>query len=453
MDATEEGNAPLRPHRKCVRRLSQEAISGMLDDLSDSMDDPDDPDFMVEPDSHHNKVQRTPNKRLRRPSSGSSSTSNDSDLSAKPPKKAAVPLKQVGKPCSGTIITVVKPGFNLMEDANITQHTPTTHGARYICCVRNCASRGLSNLDGLWLFPLPQDDETRRLWTEEVPIDLEGNRPASPRVCFRHFESSKFVRRQQRLLGLQKGAVPSATAGVAHPSAPSNSSKNARRSTPGDAARASQSIRPKSVVKQSSALQPSRMMLARPLAEPDTKGPPIPASPPIVGSVAASSASLSAQPSQVKNEIFIDLTSDEITTDVEGDIGKSQLAEMLRETLKEEASTNMSHAGQLSLSANGTGPSGSMDGMGEESYELTLEDIEEELPWVVPDMHWDSDLKDDRLHLVWNNSPDRESSKKVILEKDLRVSVYVGKKQVVLGVQKITTIASLKQLFTELGKM
>ncbi|XP_050032664.1 uncharacterized protein [Dermacentor andersoni] len=455
MDTMEEGNASSRPHRKCadlvsVRRLSQEAISGMLDDLSDSMDDPDDPDFMLEPESHHKPQMKTPTKRLRRPSSGSSSTSNDSDLSAKPPKKAAVPLKQVGKPCSGTIITVVKPGFSLMEDANITQHTPTTHGSRYICCVRNCASRGLSNLDGLWLFPLPQDDETRRLWTEEVPIDLEGNRPASPRVCFRHFDSSKFVRRQQRLLGLQKGAVPSATAGTALPSASSNSNKYARKSMLGDASKTPQSVTPTSVaVKQSSALKPLSTILPKVTTELNTKGPPIPVSPPIVGSTAASSASSIVQPSKAKSEIFIDLTSDDMTTDVEADVGKSQLAAMLRGTLKEEA-TSLSRAGQSSLLTNGSGPSGSVD---EDCYELTLEDIEEELPWVVPDMHWDSDLKDGRLHLVWCNSPDQESSKKVILDKDLRVSVYIGKKQVVLGVQKITTIASLKQLFIELGKI
>ncbi|KAL1469587.1 hypothetical protein MTO96_024917 [Rhipicephalus appendiculatus] len=434
--------ASSRPHRNCARRLSPEAISGILDDLSDSMDDPDDPDFMVGSDEHHHKTVRTPTKRARRLSSGSSSTSNDSELVAQPPKRPIAPLRQVTTPSSGTIITVVKPGFSVLEDANITQHTPTTHGARYICCVKNCASRGLSNLDGLWLFPLPQDEPTRQLWVEQVPIDLEGNRPASPRVCFRHFDSSKFVRRQQRLLGLQKGAIPSSNIGVTQPSTKSNTSKNyITKTAPVTPVRTSV---PAGAVGTQSLARVSTVL--------DTKGHQIPPSAQIVRNVVPSTAPSSTTPSKPKNEIFIDLTSEEVAADVKVDVGKSQLAAVSCGTAT-NGPGHTSHAENSLVAANGMGPLECVDGANDDGYELTLEDIEEELPWVVPDMHWDSRLDDNGLHLVWNNSPDTNSCKKVVLDQDRRVSVYVGEKQVVLTVQKVTDIPSLKQLFTELGKL
>ncbi|XP_037522729.1 uncharacterized protein LOC119399909 [Rhipicephalus sanguineus] len=434
--------ASSRPHRNCARRLSPEAISGILDDLSDSMDDPDDPDFMVGADEHHHKTVRTPTKRARRVSSGSSSTSNDSELVAQPPKRPIVPLKQAGTPCSGTIITVVKPGFSVLEDANITQHTPTTHGARYICCVKNCASRGLSNLDGLWLFPLPQDEPTRQLWVEQVPIDFEGNRPASPRVCFRHFDSSKFVRRQQRLLGLQKGAVPSSNTGVTQPCAKSNKSKNyITKSVPGTPVK---TVVPAGAVATQSPAQVSTVL--------GTKGHQIPPSAQIVGRVVPSATPSSATPGKPKNEIFIDLTSEEVAADVKVDVGKSQLFAALHGT-PTNGPNNASRADNSLPLANGMGQPEYVDEANDDGYELTLEDIEEELPWVVPDMHWDSCVDDDGLHLVWNNSPDTKSCKKVVLDKDRRVSVYVGEKQVVLTVQKVTDTQSLKQLFTELSKL
>lgn len=79
----------------------------------------------------------------------------------------------------------------------------------------------MSNVDGLWLYPLPEDKELREAWTREIkPIDLEANRPRSPRICFRHFDSSSFVRRQQRLMGLKKGAVPSISASAAASNVP-----------------------------------------------------------------------------------------------------------------------------------------------------------------------------------------------------------------------------------------
>lgn len=434
--------ASSRPLRKCARRLSQEAISGILDDLSDSADDPDDPDFIVDSDSHHSRTARSPTKRARHPSTGSSSTSTDSDHpSAQPANNPAPVPSPAPRPSAGTIITTVRPGFAAVEDGNITQHTATTHGTRYICSVKHCGSKGLSNLDGLWLFPLPPDKETRSLWFNELPIDVELNRPASPRVCFRHFDSSMFVRRQQRLLGLQKGAVPSANTGVALPCTPSNSSKHASTKS---MARTSHPSKPTGAgVQQPSAQKPT---------VPVTKGQQPPPSAPIAGGVVASAAPSSAQASKPKTEIFIDLTSDEPAADVKCDIGKSQSSEASCGALK-NGPTDASHAGNSSHLSNGAGPPESMDGTNEDSYELTLEDIEEELPWVVPDMHWDSYLDDSKLHLVWNNSPNTESCKKVVLDKDLRASVYVGEREVVLSVKKITTIASLKQLFTELGKL
>lgn len=418
----------------------------MLDDLSDSADDPDDPDFIVDSDSHHSRTARSPTKRARHPSTGSSSTSTDSDHPSAPPANNPVTVPSPApRPSTGTVITTVRPGFTVVEDGNITQHTATTHGTRYVCNVNNCGSKGLSNLDGLWLFPLPPDKETRKLWLNELSMDLELNRPASPRVCFRHFDSSMFVRRQQRLLGLQKGAVPSANTGVALPCTPSNRYKHAStKSMSKGMARTSQPSKPTGA----GVLQPS----AQKPTVPVTKGQQPSPSAQIGGGVVASAAPSTAQPIMPKTEIYIDLTTDEPVADVKCDIGKSQLSKASCGVLK-NGPTDASRAGNSSLLSNGVGPPETMDGTNEDSYELTLEDIEEELPWVVPDMHWDSYMDDSRLHLVWNNSPNTESCKKVVLDKDLRASVYVGEREVVLSVKKITTIASLKQLFTELGKL
>lgn len=420
--------ASSRPQRNCVRRLTAEAI-GLLDDPSDS--DPDDPDFMLGSDEHHHKTGRTPTKRARHVSSGSSSTSNESESVPHPPKKAAAPVEQASTPSSGTIITVVKPGFTVLEDANITPHTPTNHGARYICCVKNCSSRGLSNLDGLWLFPVPQDEPTRKLWLEEISVDLDGNRPASPRVCFRHFHGDLFVRRQQRLLGLQKGALPSKNP---QSTSKSNSSKNnVTKIAPATPVKAS--VPAGTVATQSQTRVPTVSV---------TKGKEMTPSPQVFSRVVHS-------PALPKNEIFIDLTSEEAAADIKVEVEKSQMA-----AASCGAPTNglTSHANNALSFENRRGPQEcGGDRENNDDYELTLEDIEEELPWVVPDMHWDSSLDDSGLHLVWNNSPDTNSCKKVVLDQERRVSVYVGDRQVVSTVQKITNMNSLRQLFTELGKL
>ncbi|KAG0426497.1 hypothetical protein HPB47_026407 [Ixodes persulcatus] len=78
----------------------------------------------------------------------------------------------------------------------------------YYCCVRGCSSANVSDRDGLWLFEMPKEASIMSAWDNRLPLDYERNRPHSPRVCFRHFEKSDFVRRQQRLVGLREGALP-----------------------------------------------------------------------------------------------------------------------------------------------------------------------------------------------------------------------------------------------------
>ncbi|KAK8784920.1 hypothetical protein V5799_008715 [Amblyomma americanum] len=439
--------ASSRPHRKCVRRLSQDAINEILSDFSDPDDDPDDPDYQLDPDMTP-KVPRVATKRLRPTEFSDSSNdsvqsakkTNDSVQSAKktndsvqsPKKTPDVPKQQVP---TGTIFTVLKPGFNT-TGVDIMQHTPTDEGDRYVCCVKDCPSGGLSNLDGLWLFPLPEESESRELWIRELPIILDANRPNSPRVCFRHFDSSKFVKRQQRLLGLLKDAVPSAKAAIATSVSSNSNSKHARARVI-----ASKSFTPNqapNIVKPVSAHSTaSRGRLAIAPASAAAAGNKGQSSSALTPNSEVSSSVVSSSVHVSKAEIFIDLTSEEaMMNDGVGNGGSS-----------------MAGGDASSATADGAELTENAGGVDDDAYELTLEDIEEELPWVVPDMHWDSTLKDEELHLVWNNSPDQNRCKKVVLDKGLAARVYVGEKEVVLGVKKVTTIESLKALFIELGEL
>ncbi|XP_075725108.1 uncharacterized protein LOC119180350 isoform X1 [Rhipicephalus microplus] len=434
----EESTSPepeSRPTRSRVRRLSAEAID-LLDVPSDSMDDSDDPDFMLGSDEHHHKTAHTPTKRARRVSSGSSSTCNESQLVPQPPKKVVAPVVQASTPSSGTIITVIKPGFTGLEEANITPPT-RNGGTRYICCVKNCTSQGLSNLDGLWLFPVPQDEPTRKLWLEEISVDLGGNRPASPRVCYRHFHDNLFVRHQQRLLGLQKGVLPSRNP---KSTSKSNSSKNnVTKIAPATPVTASV---PAGTVATQSQTRVSTVSI--------TKGHEMTPLPQVVGRVVRSPAPSSTTPAMPMNGIFINLPLEKAAGDIKVEGEKSQTAAALCET----PTNGLASCANNSLSfPNGRGPQECGGDVANDDYELTLADIEEELPCPVRDMPWDSSLDDSELHLVWNNGPDTNTCKKVVLDRERRVSVYVGERQVVLTVQKITDMSSLKQLFTELGKL
>ncbi|XP_077493210.1 uncharacterized protein LOC144104210 isoform X2 [Amblyomma americanum] len=88
-------------------------------------------------------------------------------------------------------------------------------GSSYKCCVVGCpvaAGTGQEEV-GVWLFALPSKEEEPSLhsaWLKGVRINLKANRPQSPRVCFRHFDSAKdFVTLRHRVRGLEVNAVPS----------------------------------------------------------------------------------------------------------------------------------------------------------------------------------------------------------------------------------------------------
>ncbi|KAL3178744.1 hypothetical protein MRX96_009424 [Rhipicephalus microplus] len=319
----------------------------------DSMDDSDDPDFMLGSDEHHHKTAHTPTKRARRVSSGSSSTCNESQLVPQPPKKA----------CRSS-----RAGLN----AIIRDH-----------------NNRLSNLDGLWLFPVPQDEPTRKLWLEEISVDLGGNRPASPRVCYRHFHDNLFVRHQQRLLGLQKGALPSRNP---KSTSKSNSSKNnVTKIAPATPVTASV---PAGTVATQSQTRVSTVSI--------TKGHEMTPLPQVVGRVVRSPAPSSTTPAMPMNEIFIYLPLEKAAGDIKVEGEKSQTAATLCET----PTNGLASCANNSLSfPNGRGPQECGGDVANDDYELTLADIEEELPCPVRDMPWDSSLDDSELHLVWNNGP------------------------------------------------
>lgn len=86
-------------------------------------------------------------------------------------------------------------------------------GSSYKCCVQGCPFANGQDEVGVWLFALPcqkEEPSLRSAWLEGVTVDVEANRPQSPRVCFRHFDSAKdFVTLRHRVRGLDVNAVPS----------------------------------------------------------------------------------------------------------------------------------------------------------------------------------------------------------------------------------------------------
>ncbi|XP_049511947.1 uncharacterized protein LOC119463412 isoform X10 [Dermacentor silvarum] len=87
-----------------------------------------------------------------------------------------------------------------------------TRNRQYKCSVKGCPHTSNDHI-GFWLFSLPDEEDEASLhsaWLQSVPIDLDINRPLSPRVCFKHFDVKKdFVSVCKRMVGLKPTAVPS----------------------------------------------------------------------------------------------------------------------------------------------------------------------------------------------------------------------------------------------------
>ncbi|KAM7297936.1 uncharacterized protein LOC8026831 [Ixodes scapularis] len=185
--------------------LTKKTKSSAASSDSEDPDDPDDPDM---PRSSRRGSRRHPRRSGRaRRSSGENEKRKPSSSSwapvvnvpppnpqpdPSPPRAAAPPVEY--KTWDGTV-AVIEPSAQSGEKS-------------YYCCVRGCSSANVSDRDGLWLFEMPKEASIMSAWDNRLPLDYERNRPHSPRVCFRHFEKSDFVRRQQRLVGLREGALP-----------------------------------------------------------------------------------------------------------------------------------------------------------------------------------------------------------------------------------------------------
>lgn len=218
--ATESPAAESRPTRQRARRLTEEQIKDILNSDTDCSDD--DPDFLTRDLSPKGRQRRS------RESSESSEDVDNPDEGA--PRKKAVKVKsgpvkkkiatgEVRKngpkrssswaPAYDVPPPIENPAAYSQWDTDTKVVEPVKKADKtYYCCVRGCDSGDTSDKDGLWLFAMPEKQEIKSEWVERLPIDYERNRPLSPRVCFRHFDKSDFVRRQQRLLGLREDAIP-----------------------------------------------------------------------------------------------------------------------------------------------------------------------------------------------------------------------------------------------------
>uniref|UniRef100_G3MM21 THAP-type domain-containing protein n=1 Tax=Amblyomma maculatum TaxID=34609 RepID=G3MM21_AMBMU len=106
-------------------------------------------------------------------------------------------------------IAAIKDGYSVWDkDTAVIQPIQTSGRENYYCCVEGCSSGDTSDKQGLWLFAMPENEQHMSAWDERLPINYERNRPRSPRICYRHFEKAQFVRRQQRLIGLKRDALP-----------------------------------------------------------------------------------------------------------------------------------------------------------------------------------------------------------------------------------------------------
>lgn len=218
--ATESPAAESRPTRQRARRLTEEQIKDILNSDTDCSDD--DPDFLTR--------DLSPKGRQRRSRESSESSEDVDNPDGAPPKKAvrvkSGPVKkkvatagEVRKngpkrssswaPAYDVPPPIENPAAYSQWDTDIKVVEPVKKADKtYYCCVRGCDSGDTSDKDGLWLFAMPEKQEIKSEWVERLPINYERNQPLSPRVCFRHFDKSDFVRRQQRLLGLREDAIP-----------------------------------------------------------------------------------------------------------------------------------------------------------------------------------------------------------------------------------------------------
>ncbi|XP_050032683.1 uncharacterized protein [Dermacentor andersoni] len=214
-----------RPTRQRARRLTEEQLQEMLNSDTDCSDD--DPDFFSRDPSP--KSQRS-HRRQRRSRESSQSSEDVDNPDKSPPRKKAVKAKS--EPVKKKVATkevrkngpkrssswapaynvpppIENPAAYSLWDTETKVVEPVKKADKtYYCCVHGCDSGDTSDKDGLWLFAMPEKQELMSVWVERLPINYERNRPLSPRVCFRHFDKSDFVRRQQRLLGLREDAIP-----------------------------------------------------------------------------------------------------------------------------------------------------------------------------------------------------------------------------------------------------
>ncbi|CAN8002258.1 unnamed protein product, partial [Ixodes hexagonus] len=240
-----------RPSRKRVKKLTDEEIQQILGSDSEKSDDPDfdldvpdertrksrafgafltkkskspnssgsdpdDPDDLDDPRPRSSRRGSRAAGRSRR-SSGRASRSSENEKK-RPSSSSWAPVVNVPppnpqldpEPEPSPPRPVAPPVEYKAWDGNVAVIEPAPQSGEkcYYCCVRGCSSANVSDRDGLWLFEMPKEASIMSAWDNRLPLDYERNRPNSPRVCFRHFEKSDFVRRQQRLVGLREGALP-----------------------------------------------------------------------------------------------------------------------------------------------------------------------------------------------------------------------------------------------------
>lgn len=220
---------------RAAKRLTEEQLRDMM--ASASEDSEEDPDFVESVGENNVKAGiRTPRRPAKREAPVSSDDELDPDDPDEPdpdnphksktqrPGKSKGPSKRsTGRPMrqssSWAPVVGVEPPTapnpveykNWNRDVSVMEPARQSEGHKYYCCVRGCASANVSDKDGLWLFAMPDEEALMSSWDERLPINYERNRPLSPRVCFRHFDKADFVRRQQRLVGLQEKALPKRT--------------------------------------------------------------------------------------------------------------------------------------------------------------------------------------------------------------------------------------------------
>ncbi|XP_064478951.1 uncharacterized protein LOC135392181 isoform X2 [Ornithodoros turicata] len=377
--ATESG----RPKRKRVRKLTDEEINAILQSESEGSD-VDDPDFVEEDQV---QVLPSPSKHV-------------------PPKVESVPPTfPVSAPSPQVLdseyrpVAVVKPSVTPTK----TQATPSTTDAKensYRCCVKSCVSGNLSDKDGLWLFPLPKSEDTLHAWEEHLQIDKEHNSPLSPRVCFRHFDKADFIRKQQRFVGLCEGAVPKCAATTSKPKPMPKPRQQTRFPTP---------VTFPQVVR----LMPIDSQLGTP-GHPGIPGAPI--APPVLPTPQVLLKGAPVPPPPTNAIIIPDDVKPAQKSVAYGKDG-FVVTNGQPDSALEMMEIKIEPIDQMQEEDCG-------DGL---TYTLTLEDIQEELPWVVPDNLWKSEMENGELVIVKEG---KEVTRKVVIKDGLQLEVFIGGKRV-----------------------